>query len=198
MRSARPVLRTERIQIFEAGVEDVEHISEEAHDKESLREFQDALAAGLKKELRREGGPPEEVVEFLRSMQAERDQVYGGWDRAGELVAFAAVREASGRTPELELTVAKPFQRQGYGKEFVAAWIPWLFSRMEVECFLYRLRFNNHASQRLARWVGAVRQAPRNGIEQSVLYIYHVYPPGDPRRVMPMWEKQELEMGNAR
>ena len=119
------------------------------------------------------------VITFVQNLAASRNikdkKHFGAWDRSGNLVAYAGASSWSTGVPELQITVAPEYQRQGYATEFLSALIRWAFQNYELDYFIYRHLANNLISGRLAMKLGGVLQLPSNKIEELTIKTYFIY-----------------------
>ena len=119
------------------------------------------------------------VIAFVQSIVASRDSKdkkrFGAWDREGNLVAYAGASSWSTGAPELQITVAPEYQRQGYATEFLSALIPWALQNYELDHFIYRHLADNLKSGRLVTKLGGVLQEPTSKIEELTTRTYFIY-----------------------
>ena len=89
-------------------------------------------------------------------------------------VAYVGVTGMDKDTPELQITVAEPCRRQGYGKEMLIGTVKWLFENTEKELFLYRTIVDNIGSEELVRSIGGVLREARTGLEKETVRTYEI------------------------
>ena len=91
-------------------------------------------------------------------------------------IAYIGVTGMDKRTPEVQITVAEHYRRQGYGREMLAATIQWLFENTGKEVFLYRTIVGNTGSEELVHSIGGVLRPAGNKLEMVMVKTYEIQP----------------------
>jgi RimJ/RimL family protein N-acetyltransferase len=89
----------------------------------------------------------------------------------GEFIGMAGAHRIATPLPELGIWIKEPAQRQGYGREAVAAIRDWVADVRRPEGFHYLVAEQNLPSHRIARSLGGVRA----GMQEHPKYRAIVY-----------------------
>lgn len=172
------MLRSGRLVIREIDEPLALQISETVSDEDDVATYLSSLPEQIVQDSLQD---MQSVLNLVQSLSAARDSTdvrrYGAWTRDEVLIAYVALTNWSTGTPEVQITVAAPYQHLGYGREFLQALLPWLFQRFNVRHFVYRIRINNTPSEKIVLALGGIKQEPQSALEKLILKTYHIYPP---------------------
>lgn len=171
------MLRSDRLVIREIDEPLALQISETVSDEDDVATYLSSLP---EKAVQDSFQDIQSVLNFVQSLSAARDSTdvrrYGAWTRDEVLIAYVALANWDTNTPEVQITVAAPYQHLGYGKEFLQTLFPWLFQNFNVRHFIYRVRTNNTPSEKIVLALGGIKQEPQSALEELILKTYHIYP----------------------
>lgn len=90
-------------------------------------------------------------------------------------IGLIGVHRVHTTTPELGLWIREDHHGQGYAKEALFEVFRWASQKIQPEYFLYPVAIDNHASRKLAEFLGGVVTGKKNEKKYQAV-IYHIPP----------------------
>lgn len=171
------MIKSPRLTIGNIDESQAQQIAETVNDGNDMTAYLKTLPEdAVQNALQDRDGLLNFVQSFASSRNSSDMKRFGAWNQANELIAYVGIKSWSSKTPELQITVAQNYQRQGYGTEFLQTLLPWLFQNSDIRFFIYRLRKDNIPSEKIVHHLGGILQEPQSAFERLTLKTYRIYP----------------------
>ena len=168
-------IQTTRLVVRQCEVGMAQKLDEKLHGDESMLAFLEALPS---EPLERLFEDKASVLAFLHDLVASKDMGdsvhYAAYTKNGTVVAVASITSYHSSKPELQLNVDEPFQRQGYGEEFISTLLPEVLPALNGNPLICRVRRDNSASERIIIKLGGKLQPSKYEIEELTVKTYTI------------------------
>ena len=168
-------VQTTRLVVRQCEQDMAQRLDEKLHGDESMLEFLQALPAEPVERLFED---KTSVLAFLHELIESKDMDdsvhYAAYTKVDTVVAVASITSYHSSKPELQLNVDEPFQRQGYGEEFLSVLLPEILPALNGNPLICRVRRDNNASERLIIKLGGKLQPSKSEIEELTVKTYTI------------------------
>ena len=172
------MIKTERLEIREIDNETaylIEHNSENNEDK--TYDF----SSFMHEIVQDNGFGVDEILEIIQVLakvikrDSNNSMIFGAYDSENNLIACARFYNSQSNTPEISITVDKPYRQNGYATEFLTSLLQYMFKIRNDEYYIYRIIKCNKASEKLINKLGGVLQKPETKAEGLIFGDYYLF-----------------------
>lgn len=164
-------IKTERLVIREISHGEAQQISK-LNDPKTVNEYlatlDDKQIAVIFKD---KNAVADLLNRFRNSIDNGDGKIYGAL-KDGLLIGFISIVTGGSEIPELQIEIAPNYHGKGYGYEFMAALLPYLFESEKYDSIRYTVLPTNAASIALIKKIGAFLQSPKSEVEKLLVQTY--------------------------
>ena len=170
------LFETARLSVYEIGEATSREVTETTCEGDAMLTFlktnEEATVLAMQEDPDAALAYMRKLVQMLQSSDVKR---FGGRTKDGKLVVYVAERLISTGKPELQVSVTKDSQNKGYATEMLKGLLEWQRSREHIDYYIYKVRLDNAASERVVQKLGGVPQPAENRFEELVSRTYYIY-----------------------
>lgn len=164
-------IKTERLVIREISHGEAKQISK-LNDPKTVNEYLATLDAKQIAVIFKDKDAVADLLNrFRNSIDNGDGKIYGAL-KDGLLIGFISIVTGGSEIPELQIEIAPSYHGKGYGYEFMASLLPYLFEYEKYDFIRYTVLPTNAASIALIKKIGAFPQSPKSKVEKLLIQTY--------------------------